>query len=573
MSIAIASVAAGIAEAGVLALAALAASSMSTGTEVSTLVVGPLAFRASVTQVVTAAFALAAIRLVLQVVVARLPARLSGRVQTQLRTELFDSFLGASWKERQREKEGHLQELMGGQALLAGGAVLQLATGFSSLLMLSMLAVSAFLLNAATAAGVMVTAVALFAGLRPLSRRVRRFSATTSEASMAQAFAVAEVVRASREVEVFGVRAKESTRIAALVRSVEERFVRTRALAALAPVIYQSAVIFLLLGGLALLGAIEPNRFAALGAVVLLLVRASSYGQRLLTAYQGLGESLPYLDRLAAAIQRYRSEAPPQGTVEIDEIRTIELRDASFGYRPEALLLSGISFRVIQGETIGIVGPSGAGKSTLLDILVRLQRPTSGIYLLNGIDANEITDTVWHRKVAYLPQEPHLLSGTVTENIRFRRDWVSDADVEWAARAAHIEDDILQWKDAYATIIGHRADAVSGGQRQRLCLARALAGQPHLLVLDEPTSALDPKSEALIRSSLQSLRGALTIVIVAHAMSTLALCDRVMVINDGRLEAFGAPHEVYESSGFFREALAIAASRGVTVGVGDGPHS
>jgi ABC-type multidrug transport system fused ATPase/permease subunit len=128
------------------------------------------------------------------------------------------------------------------------------------------------------------------------------------------------------------------------------------------------------------------------------------------------------------------------------------------------------------------------------------------------------------------------MHASVADNIAYLRD-IHFEDVQWAARLARIEDDILSWPDGYDTLVGPRANAVSGGQAQRICLARALAGRPRLLVLDEPTSALDPTSERLIQASLDALKGTVTLVIIAHRMSTLDLCDRVMVIVDGRLDA------------------------------------
>jgi ATP-binding cassette subfamily B protein len=125
---------------------------------------------------------------------------------------------------------------------------------------------------------------------------------------------------------------------------------------------------------------------------------------------------------------------------------------------------------------------------------------------------------------------------------------------------AHIDEDIESWRDGYKTVIGQRADAVSGGQRQRLCLARALAGAPEFLILDEPTSSLDAHSEHLIRDTLARLQGQLTMVIVAHRLTTMNSCDRVMVIRDGRLEAFAPAHSLYDSNDFYRRAVDLAAT-------------
>ena len=179
--------------------------------------------------------------------------------------------------------------------------------------------------------------------------------------------------------------------------------------------------------------------------------------------------------------------------------------------------------------------------------------------LVNGSPAVDFRRADWHRLVSYVPQEPQLIHATVAENIRFLRDGLSDEDVERAAKLAHIHDVIMAWPKGYETIIGPRADAVSGGQQQRICLARALASRPAVLILDEPTSALDPSSESLIQTSLRELKEKLTIFIVAHRMSTLDICDRVMVIVDGRLAAFDPIPVLERESAYYRRATALAA--------------
>ena len=165
----------------------------------------------------------------------------------------------------------------------------------------------------------------------------------------------------------------------------------------------------------------------------------------------------------------------------------------------------------------------------------------------------------WVRGFAYLSQEPRLLHGTVSDNIRFFRD-LNDEAIERAARLAHIHDDITTWSEGYATVIGERVDAISGGQRQRICLARALAADPFILVLDEPTSALDNRSEHLIQQSLATLKGRMTLVVVAHRLTTLGICDCIIVMGDGEVEAVGPAKELASIDGFFRTVTALAST-------------
>lgn len=194
----------------------------------------------------------------------------------------------------------------------------------------------------------------------------------------------------------------------------------------------------------------------------------------------------------------------------------------------------------------------------MVQLLLKLRVPDDGRYLINGIPAEGFSRDDWHRLVSYVPQEPRLVHASVAENVRFFRD-IDEEAVERACRLARIHDDIITWSDGYDTLVGPRADAVSGGQQQRLCLARALAGRPEVLVLDEPTSALDPNSESLIQESLASLKSDLTLFIIAHRMSTLDVCDRVMVVLDGRLVAFDTTDLLRRNNSYYQTASMLAA--------------
>jgi ATP-binding cassette subfamily B protein len=255
--------------------------------------------------------------------------------------------------------------------------------------------------------------------------------------------------------------------------------------------------------------------------------------------------------------RRYRESGPPEGTQPLPRVAGLAFEGVGYAYRVGRPVLSDVSFEVDGGEVIGVIGPSGAGKSTLVQLLLRLRVPSEGRYLVNGIEAQDLKQADWHQRVTYVPQEPRLLHASVAENIRYFRDLDDDA-VQRAARLARIHDEVIGWAEGYDTIVGPRADAVSGGQQQRICLARALVARPEVLVLDEPTSALDPKSEILIQESLTGLKQELTLFIVAHRMSTLDICDRVMVIIDGKLVAFDTISNLEQHNPYYRTASKIA---------------
>jgi ATP-binding cassette subfamily B protein len=417
---------------------------------------------------------------------------------------------------------------------------------------------SALALNALAALIVLVAAVLLFGALRPLNSLGARNARALSRAQLAYAGGVSEASRLAEENHIFGVAGAQRRRVGKLIATAQALFFRSQLIARLAPSLYQSAIYLILVGGLAALYSAGSGHFASLSAVILLMVRAGGYGQQVQSCYQGLRQSLPFIERLQDAARRYDQSSPPEGSLALSRLQTLAFEHVCFAYRPGRPVLSDISFEVANGDAVGIIGPSGAGKSTLIQILLQLRTPEEGRYLVNGVPVEQFARDDWHRLVAYVPQEPRLVHASVAENVRFFRP-IDDDAVQRACRLARIHDDIMGWSDGYETIVGPRADAVSGGQQQRICLARALAARPEVLVLDEPTSALDPHSETLIQESLTALRHELTLFIVAHRMSTLDTCDRVMVILGGRLVAFDTKALLQRENSYYRSASMIAA--------------
>jgi ABC-type multidrug transport system fused ATPase/permease subunit len=347
-------------------------------------------------------------------------------------------------------------------------------------------------------------------------------------------------------------------RVASFVATSRKFFFRLQVLSKLIASLYTSLIYLLLVGFLGILYLVGGGHAGALGAIVLLLVRAAASGQSVASTYAGLNQATPFIERVQDVTERYRESAPPEGTRKLTRIETLEFEHVSYAYRAGVPVLSDIGFELSGPQTIGIIGPSGAGKSTLVQILLQLRAPIDGRYLINGLPSEGFRRADWHRLVSYVPQEPRLLHASVADNIRFFRDLDEDT-VERAATLARIHDDVMSWSDGYDTIVGPRADAVSGGQKQRICLARALAAGPEMLVLDEPTSALDPHSETLIQESLSALSDDLMLFIIAHRMSTLDICDRVMVIKEGRVVAFDTKELLHEHSSYYRSASLIAA--------------
>jgi ATP-binding cassette subfamily B protein len=545
----------GLAEAAVLAIVAQVAAALATRPNVVKMHLGVASVHVSIGTLLIVGGAIAATRLILLVPSSSLAARISADAQAMIRERLIQAFLRASWTVKSTDREGTFQELMTNQVSSATNGVVQTTYFLTYLFSFFVLAVSALFASPAAAAIVAAACVVLFVALRPLARAGGRAADELSTAMLEHAGGVSEATRLAEETQVFGVTRAQEARLQQLIDRARQFFFGTQFSVRLVPNIYQSAVYLLLFGGLALIYAIDRSGLTSLGVVVLLLVRAGTYGNQAQTAYQVVRVTGPFIERLEEAIERYEDAAAPASSEPFDALEGVAFEDVSYSYgeRARAQALSGITFDVKAGETIGVIGPSGAGKSTLAQLLLRLREPDAGRYLINGVPAHRLRWEDWARLVAFVPQTPQLIHASVAENIRYFRE-VDQADVERAAELAGIHGDILEWSDGYDTIVGPRAAAVSVGQAQRICLARALALRPQMLVLDEPTSALDPTSERLIQGSLTALRGSLTLFVIAHRLSTIDICDRVLVIVGGRLDAFEAFEDLPLRNEYFRSA-------------------
>ncbi|HTD09228.1 MAG TPA: ABC transporter ATP-binding protein, partial [Solirubrobacteraceae bacterium] len=553
LTLAIGTILMGLSESALLILLAETAATLATRAHHARIHIWVIHVRPSVSTLLLVALAVVFARLLLQVPLALLPPRIASRMQARLRTELFHSFSRASWDVQARDREGQLQETMTGQVAQATSAMYSAMGLITSSLLLAVMLLSAFALNVLAAVFVVVLTVSLFGLLRPLRRTGVQRARALSQAQLQYARGIAESIRVAEETQVFGASAAQRKRMDGFISTARGHLFATQVLLRLASNLYAAVISLLFVGGLFILYELGRGHAASLGAIVLILVRASSSGQNVQAAYQTLLQSMPFVERTQLAEGRYRESVPARGSRSLPEVATLGFDDVGFAYTLGRPVLSDISFEVNGGEVIGVIGPSGAGKSTLVQLLLRLRAPSEGRYLVNGLPAEEFSEDAWHTRVAYVPQEPRLLHASVAENIRFFRE-IDDEAVQRAGRLARIHEDIVSWPDGYDTIVGPRADAVSGGQQQRICLARALVAQPEVLVLDEPTSALDPTSESLIQESLMGLKQQLTLFIVAHRMSTLDICDRVMIIIDGKLTAFDTIELLQRENSYYRSA-------------------
>ncbi|MBL7241087.1 ABC transporter ATP-binding protein/permease [Komagataeibacter rhaeticus] len=283
------------------------------------------------------------------------------------------------------------------------------------------------------------------------------------------------------------------------------------------------------------------------------------------SVYTSLRNSLVDLEHMFALMDEQADITDAPGAVSIparlDQAPAADIRfeNVHFSYRPDREILRGVSFHVPAGHRVAIVGPTGAGKSTISRLLFRFYDVTSGRIMLDGHDIRTLSQAALRGAVGVVPQDTILFNDTIGYNIAYGRLGASQAEIEQAARLACIHDFIMSLPEGYATRVGERGLKLSGGEKQRVAIARTILKNPRVLVLDEATSALDTRTEQEIQSALHTVAANRTTLIIAHRLSTIVDVDEILVMGQGRIVERGTHRALLARGGVYAEMWAVQA--------------
>ena len=248
----------------------------------------------------------------------------------------------------------------------------------------------------------------------------------------------------------------------------------------------------------------------------------------------------------------------PENPVVLDRIRgDIELKDVKFEYDAATPVLKGVNLSVKAGQMLGIVGKTGAGKSTMANLIARLYDVTEGTITIDGVNVKELSLEQLRKSVGIVSQDIYLFIGTIADNIRYARPEATMEDVIRAAKAAAAHEFIMKLPDAYETRVGAGGQDLSGGEKQRLSIARTILQDPDILILDEATAAMDTETEAKIQNALSQLQRGRTTLAIAHRLSTLRDADTLAVLKDGVIVESGTHRELMEKKGEYHKLYTI----------------
>ena len=504
-----------------------------------------------------------AIKATVSLVTTYLTEKISGQYLEKMRGLSLRETLSSNWSYLMNQKIGYLDKIISDDSTYGAGILKNISE--TALRFTSLAAYTFIALNIS----VTITLISLGGGalifffLKPYFFKIRKLSGFLSQASKETSHHLNESLIGIKTIKAFAVEKPVVEKSYIQFEELRKAQIKSAYLSNLQGILFEPAALIFI--ALIFLFSYKTPDFSIVSFIVIiyLIQKIFSFIQAIQSKLNLINSALPYLHNML----QYQDETAHHqeiysGKKQFKFNDTLNVKNLTFAYPTSDNILSGVSFLIKKGEMTGIIGPSGSGKTTLVDILLRLLKPQSGTVTSDDIDIDSIGLDEWRKNVGYVSQDVFLLNDTIEANIRFYNKSVSRSDVITASKTANIHNFIQELPDKLETIVGERGVKLSGGQKQRIALARALARKPSILILDEATSALDNESEALIQESINGLRGKISVIVIAHRLSTVMSSDSIIVLERGKIVESGSPQELLKDKGsYLYKSYHIAENR------------
>ncbi len=489
-------------------------------------------------------------------------AKASTDFERDIRAELLSDTLHASWPYLATQKMGHLSTIVADDVQGAAGIFSGVSGLILSLTSLITYAAIAMTISAKTTIMALFVGIILFFVFKPLFYRIRKLSQWTAENNKIISHHINEHILGAKTVKAAAV----EPAVLEKSKSYFEDLRNTRLKLTVFSTIFSTflePISFIFVSIIFVVSYRDPAfNIASFAATLYLIQKMFSFFQQAQSRLNNINEMTPYLQNVLRYHETAQSHREPaRKGADFTFTKMLAFEHVGFAYNPSAPILTNINFTIQKGETIGLIGPSGAGKTTIVDLFLRLLEPSSGSITIDNQSVSHISTPAWRSHIGYVSQDIFLLNDTVAANIRFYDSAVTDSQIAKAAHDSNIADFINSLPEKYETVVGERGIRLSGGQRQRIILARALAHRPQILVLDEATSSLDNESEAAIQRAIHNLRRSITIIIIAHRLTTVMNTDRLLILDKGSIVNEGAPEKLLaDKDSYFHKMLSVTQS-------------
>jgi subfamily B ATP-binding cassette protein MsbA len=482
-------------------------------------------------------------------------AAFSQRAIRALRIDLFEKFITLPLRFYHKHKSGELvsrctADLTVMQTHISAiliGIVQNPLTAFVFLIFL-------FLMNYRLTLLVFIVVPLIVGLIRLFGRKVKKHSTRVQDSVSEVTSAYQENLLCLKVVQGFCTDEKEIKKFRLLTDQLYKTVMRwSRWFLGLGPLM--DSTVFLVLPAVLIVGKIYFHH--TLGEIMSMLYAFS----RVYAPIKGLAKVSNELRTLQGATERVFSilntvpeiRNRPDAIVLPRHHQSLEFKNVSFSYEPGVPVIEDISFKIEAGKMLAFVGSTGAGKSTLLDLIPRFYDVTEGSITIDGIDIRDVSLASLRKQIGIVSQEVLLFHDTIANNVNFATPEKSMEEIIRATKVAQAHDFIMSLSHGYESVVGDRGTLLSGGQRQRIAIARAILSDPSILILDEAASALDAESEKLVQEAIDNLRGQITILVVAHRLSTIRKADRIYVLEKGKILESGTREELMGLNGRFRQ--------------------